>query len=305
MRVLKTAGAEVLDLAFSPDSRAVAAAVEEQGVFLWNLDSPNIAAVRLEIGGRYRAGGLRFSADGRRLEWQLLTGRRIYDRDERDARGESPDFLATAISWKLSTAGDRIVSHHGLPDHVLVGWQFKDGDWVRQWKLSTHDLFVGTATLAPAGDRLAMFTRATDSVRWWEHPMRLEVRDAGTAAVQSFSSYPYSYAGKLLFRPDGGQIVGINDATLLAWALPDGGDPRLARNDSRKHFTAFAYHPGGHRLFVTSNDETVHVYDAHALERVGRYTWHLDRLSAVAVSPDGTLATAGSANGDVVVWDLD
>jgi WD40 repeat protein len=93
--------------------------------------------------------------------------------------------------------------------------------------------------------------------------------------------------------------------TLLVWSLPTGGDPRLVRNDNRKHFTALAYHPNGRVLFVTSNDATVHAFDTHTLDRVNRYTWHLDKLSAVAVSPDGTLAAAGSATGDVVVWDLD
>lgn len=305
MLVLKTANAEVLDLAFSPDSRAVAAAVNEQNVFLWNLDSPTIAPVKLVLGGKYRAGGLRFSATGRQLEWQLAAGCRVYDRDDRDATNEYPGFLATATAWKVGPARDLIVSNHGMPDHVLTGWQFKDGDWVRQWALSTDNLFVGAPTLAPAGDRLAMFTRVTDVGRWWEQPMRLEVRDAGTAALLAAGSYPYSYAGKLQFRPDGAQVVGINDAALLSWSVPGGGEPRLARNDNRKHFTALAYHPSGDRLFVTSNDETVHVFDAHTLDRVNRYTWQIDRLSAVAVSPDGTLAAVGSATGDVVVWDLD
>ncbi|HEY1186136.1 MAG TPA: WD40 repeat domain-containing protein, partial [Gemmata sp.] len=117
--------------------------------------------------------------------------------------------------------------------------------------------------------------------------------------------YPYSYAGKLQFQPSGEQVVGVHEMTLLAWSLPGGGEPRLARNDSRKHFTALAFHPNGRRVFVTSNDETVHVFDAHTLGRVNRYTWQIDRLSAVAVSPDGTLAAAGSATGDIVVWDLD
>ena len=68
MRVLKPAPGEVLDVAFSPDCRAIAAAVDGAGVFLWNLDSPNIAPVRLEAAG-YRAGGLCFSDTGRRLAW--------------------------------------------------------------------------------------------------------------------------------------------------------------------------------------------------------------------------------------------
>lgn len=302
---LKTAPGEVLDLAFSPDSRAVAAAVAGQGILLWNLDSHAVAPVRLDAGGRYRPGGLRFSTTGRRLEWQLLAGRRTYDRDARDAATEHPGFLATATAWKVGAGGDLIVSNHGLPEHVLTGWRRKDGEWVRQWAVPTRDLFVGQPTLSPGDDRLAMFTRATDSARWWEQPMRLEVRDPGTAAVLAAGTYPYSYAGPLRFRPDGGQVAAINAMTLLAWELPAGGPPRRAQNDSRKHFTALAYHPDGRRLLATSNDETVHVFDAGTLARVGRYTWGLDRLSAVAVSPDGLLAAAGSANGDAVVWDLE
>lgn len=305
MLVLKTAAAEVLDLAFSPDSRAVAAAVDGAHVFLWNLDSPNIAPVRLDLGGKYRAGGLRFSATGRQVEWQLTAGHRGYDRDDRDATTEYPSFLSTATAWKVGPASDLIVSNHGMPEHFLAEWRFKGDDWVRQWLLSTRELSVESVTLAPAGDRFAMLTRPASPGRWWDQPMRLEVRDLLTGALQGTGTYPYSYAGKLWFSPTGAAVVGIHEMTLLSWPLPAGGDPRLARNDNRKHFTALAYHPNGRRLFVTSNDETVHEFDAVTLDRTNRYTWQLDRLSAVAVSPDGSLAAAGSATGEVVVWDLE
>lgn len=304
MRVLKTAPGEVLDVAFSPDCRAVAAGVKGKGIFLWNLDSPTISPVRYEAEGGYRAGGLGFSPDGRQLAWLTLDGRRTHDRDTRDATTTA--YPVSNTKFHCSDAvGARAVSNHSFPDHCLIGWKRGGGEWVRQWQLSTRDLFVGSLTLAPVGARLAMFTRVTQGGRWWEQPMRLEVRDATTAAELTVGTYPYSYTARLGFHPTGCQIAGINDMTLLEWPLPAGGDPRLVRNDNRKHFTALAYHPDGQRLFVTSNDETVHVFDTRSLDRVNRYTWQLDKLSAVAVSPDGTLAAAGSANGNVVVWDLD
>jgi WD40 repeat protein len=296
MQVLKTAPGEVLDVAFSPDCRAVAAAVEGAGVFLWNLDSPTIAPVRMDA-ARYRPGSFSFSATGRQLAWLSLDGRRVYDRDTRTAAHDlQQPFAAAAISGD----GTRIVSNAGLPEYALAGWELKEGEWVRQWQISTRELFVGGLTLAPTGDRFAMFTRSAESEPW-----RLEVRDTATSALLATGSYPYSYAGKLALHPHGAQVAGLNDMTLLAWPLPAGGEPRRVHNDSRKHFTALAYHPNGRLLFVTSNDETVHVFDTHSLDRANRYTWQLDRLSAVVVSPDGTLAAAGSANGDVVVWDLD
>lgn len=300
MRVLKTAPKEVLDVAFSPDCRAVAAAVKGAGVFLWNLDSPNIAPVRLAAEGGYRAGGLYFSADGRQIAWLTLDGRRAYDRGSRTATTAAYPMPAAHGMYHCSDAtGTRAVSDQGFPDRCLIGWKWVEEEWVRQWKVSTRELFVGTSALAPTGDRFAVFTR-----EGW--PWRLEIRDASTSAELSVGTYPYSYAARTLrFHPRGEQIAGVNDMTILVWALPTGGNPRLVRNDNRKHFTALAYHPSGRLLFATSNDKTVHVFDTASLTRVNRYTWHLDELSAVAVSPDGTLAAAGSANGDVVVWDLE
>lgn len=296
MRLLKTTPGEVLDVAFSPDCRAIAAVVEGAGVFLWNMDSPNIAPVRMAA-DRYRAGSFSFSANGRQLAWLTPDGRRVYDRDTRTTAFKP---LSSSGYSVVSSDGTRAILYVSFPEYSLTGWQLKEGEWVRQWQISTRDLMVSPLTLAPAGDRFAMFTRATEDVPW-----RLEVRDTATFELHTIGSYPYSYAAKLAFHPHAEQIAGLNDMTLLAWGLPVGGDPRRVQNDSRKHFTALAYHPNGRLLFVTSNDTTVHVFDTQTLDRVNRYTWQLDKLSAIAISSDGTLAAAGSANGDVVVWDLD
>jgi WD40 repeat protein len=301
MQVLKTAPKDVLDVAFSPDCRAIAAAVRGAGVFLWNLNSPTIAPVRLETEGGYRPGGLNFSADGRQLAWLTLNGRRTYDRDDRSATSIDYPIPAVHGMYHCSDAsGTRAVANYSFPDHCLIGWKRVEGEWVRQWKVSTRELHIGTSALAPSGDRFAVFTFPET------RPWRLEVRDASTAAELAVGTYPYSYAAKSLrFHPHGEQIAGVNDMTLVVWPLPTAGDPRLVQNDNRKHFTALAYHPDGRSLFVTSNDKAVHVFDTQTLDRVNRYAWQLDELSAVAVSPDGTLAAAGSASGDVVVWDLE
>lgn len=308
VRVLKAAEGEVLDLAFSPDGRAVTAAVEYHGVFLWNLEAASPAAVRIGAENGNFQGGLHFAADGRAVRWLADGTRRVYDRDARETAARS--FVVTRLTTGLAQSGDgtRVVSQHGFPDFCLTGWRAADGDWVPSWNVSTADLAVERTTFSPDGRSLAMLVRSAIGKPLANNPLRVEVRDAATAAVRGVGEYPYNYAEPLRFSPDGRQLVGFNDMTLMAWTVPDDGPlgaPRLVRNDTRKQFTAVAYHPNGRHLYATSNDTTVHVLDAGCWERVRRFTWHLGRLKAVAVSPDGTLAAAGGDKGDVVIWDVD
>ena len=55
-------------------------------------------------------------------------------------------------------------------------------------------------------------------------------RDDRPACIGS-GEYPYGYAPTLHFSPDGEQLVGVNDMTLLVWPVPKLGEPRLVRND--------------------------------------------------------------------------
>ena len=117
--------------------------------------------------------------------------------------------------------------------------------------------------------------------------------------------YDYETLSPPRVRPDGRQVAAAVDAVVLVWDAARGGKPVAIRNDTRRHFTAAAYHPGGRHLFTTSNDATVTVWDTTEWVRVRRFDWEIGRLRAVAVSPDGQLAAAGSDRGTVVVWDVD
>lgn len=303
--MLKAAEGEVLDMAFSPDGRAVAAAVEYHGVFLWNLEAAVPVPVRLAPEKGDFQGGLHFAANGRAVSWVTDGVRRVYDRDTRETTGKS--FVVTRLTIRVvqSPDGGKVVSQHGFPDFCLTGWRVADGDWIPTWNVSTAELAVERPTFSPDGRLLALLVRSAIGKPLANNPLRVEVRDSATAALLGTGGYPYNYAEPLLFSPDGGQLVGLNDMTLLVWPVPGLGAPRLVRNDTRKQFTALAYHPSGRNLYATSNDETVHVFDTATWERAGRFTWQLGRLKSVAVSPDGTLAAAGGDRGDVVIWDVD
>jgi len=305
MRVLQAANGRVLGLTFSPDGTALAAAVEDQGVYLWNLTAPG-GPVRLDDHATDRSGDLYFSPDGNEVGWLGWDGWKVYDRETRVKTRQR--LTAAGHLYRLIPAptADRVYSQHNFPESEVVGWHRAGDRWVRDCEIPTDQLAVEDVTVAPDGRRLAMLTRKTVGKRWWEHPFRLELRSAVSGVVETTGEYPYNYrCSKLAFAPDGMQLVGVHEMTLLVWPVPALGDPLLVRNDSRKHFTAAAYHPSGRYLFAASNDATVHVYDTAGWGRLARFSWNLGWLRAVAASPDGMLAAAGNDRGEVVVWDVD
>ncbi|MDB5307038.1 MAG: domain, G-beta repeat [Gemmataceae bacterium] len=306
MRVLHTASGEVLGLTFSPDGRALAAAVEGQGVYLWNLESPG-RPLQLDDTATDRARELYFSPDSRSVGWLAPDpdGWKVYDRDTRRARQLR---LSTPgpLYWLSQTPdGGRVVSQHSFVDPALTGWELGAHGWERLWSVSTLYVAIHSQAICPTGRRVAGLARNLRGRKPGEDPFRLELRSAVSGVVEATARYPYHEHYPLVFSPDGSQLVGVHEMTLLVWPVPALGDPQLVRNDTRKHFTAVAFHPAGKYLFATNNDASVHMFDTAGWSRVARFTWDLGRLRAVAVALDGTLAAAGGDRGEVVVWDVD
>lgn len=315
MRVLKAVDAPVEGLIFSPDGRAIAASLRNMGVYFWNLDVAVPSYVRFqELERLDRNGGPVFSADGQSLRWSVQRVLRTYDRESRQTSSDTTFLYKGANHIVFTADGLQVISRHGMPDYRLIGWRYADNMWVQMWSLSTADRAVDSLSLSADGRLLAMLCRPALEPRWAEKAFQLKVHDARTNADRGSGDYGYKVeAKKLLFSPEARQLVGLNGMTLLVWSIPDSGNlgsPKLVQNTSRKSFTGMAYHPNGRRLFVSSNGEetgaaTLQVFDTVTWNRTEQFTWNLGNLKSVAVSPDGTLAAAGSDHGEIVLWDVD
>lgn len=307
MRVLTAADGPVLGLGFGPAADALAAAVKDRGVFLWPLASTSPVAIRIDRFDPPKFCSPVFAPDGRSVSWLGRYGPRTYDRDARALTEIGLDAAGNLCALCRFTAGDRIVTQHTYPESALIGWRPADDGWEREWSVSTRRFMAFLPTLSPDGGRVAMLTREVKSTQFHGPHARLELRSAVSGTVTATADYPaYSQEPEaLVFSPDGAQLVAVHKATLLVWPVPKLGEPRAVRNDTRKHFTAVAYHPSGRYLFAASRDTTVHVFETATWERVARFSWNVGPLRSVAVSPDGTLAAAGGHTGEVVVWDLD
>jgi WD40 repeat protein len=311
MRLLKAADGDVLDLAFSPDGSALAAAVAYQGVYLWNLGSAG-KPVRLDDEPIDRNPNLFFSPDGRVVNWLGKRDWKAYDRDSREVSVQQLDFPGYLV-WLTPTPRGVLARHH-FPAIALIEWRSDPDDgWVRTWNTQFTALLTNTQgqALCPSGDRFAIVGRVDEGrsggPAWKPNPFHIKLHSVRTGASEGSGSFPLTGSDplRLAFSPDGRQLVAAQKMTLLVWAVPGLGEPRLVRNTTRQHFTSIAFHPGGAYLLAASNDGTVHAFDTTTWSRSARFHWRLGRLRSVAVSPDGQLAAAGGDRGEVLVWDVD
>ena len=306
MRVLNAEIGEVTGLAFSPDGRALAAAVEDQGVFLWNLDTTD-APLQLDPSARRKTQTLYFTPDSRAVGWAGSTGWKVFDRSRKRVAQLSLEAGGN-LTWMGQTPdGSRVVSDHSFPESSLIAWKSVDGGgWEQEWSISKADLGFHSTAVCPTGRRVATVAHCATGKNRWTTPFRIQLRSGISGRVESSCPYSHSnYPGQLLFSPCGERLVGVHDMTIMIWPVPELGEPKLVRNDSRQHFTTATFHPSGQYLFASSNDTTVHIFETNHWERVARFTWKLGRLRSIAVSPDGTLAAAGGDNGEVLVWDVE
>ncbi len=72
----------------------------------------------------------------------------------------------------------------------------------------------------------------------------------------------------------------------------------------RPFVTGIAVHRHGPVACARTNG-TVTFWDAEKCEQLRTLDWKAGKLVSVAFSPDGALATTGTENGKIVVWDVD
>jgi WD40 repeat protein len=286
-------------LAFSPDGQTLASRYEG-GLQLWRgLPSPEYAAISTGP-----IGWMQFTPDGKRL---FLDGpsTRVYDL----GRNAIVVIPRPEMEWRflaLSPDGESMVAAC-IPTSTpalrsvcrLRCWSVKQAAaGPMRWSVAVCHRYVSRPLFLPGGTFLVREYHLTGP-HWW-------VRRSKTGKPQSGSApLPWSPDWEAV-SPDGRWVAGAKHNRAAVWSVSDLARPPVElRNDSRNNFTGLAFHPSGRFLAVTSNDRTVKLYDTATWAVARTFTWDVGKMRAVAFSPDGTLAAAGSDTGRVVVWDVD
>lgn len=307
MLVLELGRKERIDhLTFAPDGGALVASCN-LGLYIWrDLADGRAAELLCEL--RW-PGEPRFTADSR---WLFVSRNDLFRIDP--ATGAQVEFLL----W--GGYGTRVDPAPVEPlilatQHLPAGGQARTrfGLWRaddlapsgKLWERETGGYYYYRAHFLPGAERFVRIEGGWVPERFrHEYTLATYVTATGER-IGKPTPLPRS-AYDTLLAPDGRWLALRDTNRIDLWPLePAGGSPISIRNDNRKHFTDFAFHPSGKYLAAPSNDRTVKLFDTGTWQEARTFTWELGRMRSIAFSPDGALAAAGTDKGQVVVWDVD
>jgi WD40 repeat protein len=304
MQLLTSADGNVIELAFAPDGRALAAIVSNLTPFLWDIPATAAPKVLAEYRSSHTH-DITFSPDASVAGWLANQKRMEFDRTTGGERElQLTEHPRERLNAQALTGPDARLVVRTIENHV--GFRFRcfipdgTGEWEPGWVMRPERTISGWLIAGTATDRFFTWEAAVEYDRGSQ---RLIARSAATGEVEAATAVPIPTVAGLAARADGSEAVAFNGSTLVVWR--PGEKPKKVRAGTRAHFRAVAYHPSGNYLLAANNDTAIRVFDTSSWTVVKQYGWSVGQLSAVAVSPDGTLAAAGGEKGQVVVWDFD
>jgi len=288
VRVMKGRPGMLYDLAWSPDSRYIAASgTRSIGIMVWNSST---GALRMHLARRLkRALSVSFSPDSMLLAaavgdntvrvWDVMLGRSLTTLNGRGTAGFSPD-------------GKALVS--GGPG-LLKAWKVQRG-WA-VFLLRAHQRAVQHHALSPDGSLLA--TSAGTEVKLWRLPQ--------CRLLKAWKEHGLSAASFLSFSPDGSRLAqACNDGQIKiidARAMKE----LHAFHGGLRNAAACVWSPDGKRLAVTGAwEEKVRIFDTESFGKLQELESFKSGAGALCWSPDGSRLAAGGRLGrpGVRLWNL-
>jgi WD40 repeat protein len=278
---------ETWSLAFSPDGTSLASAADDHTIKLWDVAGGDERAT-LE-GHRSLVTTVAYSPDGARLASAGFDGTiRLWDTATRLHKGTLRGHCGRVRALAFSHDGTVLAS--AGDDREIRLWDAANHSELSP-PLTGHAGSVYSLAFAPDGKTL--YSGAVDkTIRLWDW--------AGGRSRAVWPAEDQVYA--LAAAPDGQTLAAAHPAGKVS--LWDVGRAK-ARPSLRGHegdVLGLAFSPDGLTLASAGRDQSVRLWDPAVGQELLTLKGHLAPVHAIAFSPDGALLATGSHDGAIKLW---
>jgi WD40 repeat protein/serine/threonine protein kinase len=276
-------------IAFAPDSRTLAVAVEDRAIRLWDLTTEK---ERASLPVTVSICCLIFSADGRSLVMGARDGSvRVWDVMGAKETTVLPGHTAKVVALAFSPDGKRLTS--SAEDQTIRVW-----DLTTKEERSRLDLGEqGPATLltfSPDGKKLAVRAASKQNVEVW---------DIDVLSPQVIFKPVEEATAAVAFSPDSKLLASAGDDHVVkVWELESGSE-RYAFTGQAGRVRCLAFAPDGQRLASASDDGSVRLWVVgNRPDRDPVRSWG-GKVAALTFAPDGKALAAAADFGVIKVCD--
>jgi predicted NACHT family NTPase len=279
--------ADVLSVAFSPDSNILATGCTDGMVRLWETASGReilsckghtdwVRSVAFSPNGEILASG---SADQTVRLWDVRTGQCLEILQRHTSR---------VYSLAFSSDGKTLAS--GSADQTVKLWDISTSECLST--LREHISWVYSVAFSADGKTLASISYQT--IKLWNISTGECLK-----TLQEHSGWIFSVA----FSSDGKILAsGSADQTIKLWDTSTGECLKTLQEHSGWVYS-LAFNPDGKTLASGSADQTIKLWDTSTGDCLKTLEGHTSKVRSVAFSPDGQSLISGGDDKTVRLWD--
>lgn len=313
-RPVETGLCLVRKLAWSPDGRYLAAVMFHRksgepfsSVLLWDLHASaeaktvgtfpsRIMSMTFAAGGRFLAAGIDYHTV---QLWDLQNEMKVLKLPHEPIPEKSKESRQT---FYAPPTASRVMSFHN--SSIMIA--HSRNRWYR-WNLdqpedetvqiSQHHLGIESWVLTPDDQKLLIVDRSK-SIRRCNNPLKPWIhREFMSRAVE---------AERLILSRCGKRFAFVNNSVLKIGDVQGKSRDLTELSGHRSFIYAAAFGADAHTMITGGEDGSTRVWNVERSQEIEQYDWGIGRVTAIEVSPDGSMVAAGGdGHENLVLWDLD